>query len=76
MSSSMEMMRFEVYGRRIGVWRCRAEWRSVLIGADGKLGSSGVVIPDFIEEAGIGQFLSDLFHESARPGMPDVRRID
>jgi hypothetical protein len=36
---------------------------------------AGFVIPDFIDEAELEQYLFDLFHESATPGNGDVRRI-
>jgi ABC-type multidrug transport system ATPase subunit len=36
---------------------------------------AGFVVPDFVEEAEIAQYLFDLFHESAVPGKGDVRRI-
>jgi hypothetical protein len=34
------------------------------------------VIPDFVEEHELAQFLEDLFHESASPHNGDVHRID
>ena len=37
---------------------------------------SGFVIPDFVEEHELAQFLEDLFHESASPHNGDVHRID
>jgi len=34
-----------------------------------------IVVPDFIGENEIAQYLDDLFHESATPAHPCVRRI-
>ena len=51
------------------------EWRVFNLGADGKRSPAGVVIPDFIQEAELGQYLDDLFHEAARPRHLSVTRL-
>ena len=53
-----------------------ALWQAYRVGADGKRTPSGFVIPDFVEEHELAQFLEDLFHESASPHNGDVHRID
>jgi len=47
----------------------------IRFGTDGKLGQTGIVIPEFITEDELARYLADLFHEDARPGMDDVRRL-
>jgi hypothetical protein len=71
----MTLLCFDVFGRILGVRRERTSWRVYTVGADGKLGNAGVAIPEFIDESELGQYLADIFHENARPGMSDVRRI-
>ena len=71
----MSFMRFNVFGRIFAVRRDEESWQVYAVGSDGKLGDAGIVIPDFIAENQLEQYLADIFHESARPGMGDVRRI-
>ena len=51
------------------------EWRVFKLGGDGKRSPANVVIPAFIEEAGLQQYLDDLFHEAARPSHLAVTRL-
>jgi hypothetical protein len=71
----MNTLRFNVFGRIYLVQREGGLWQTYALGADGKRSQAGFVIPDFIEEGEIAEFLFDLFHESATPGNGDVRRI-
>ncbi|MBC5768465.1 DUF7661 family protein [Ramlibacter albus] len=71
----MNTLRFNVFGRIYAIQREGTQWQAYAIGADGKRSPAGFVVPDFIEEGEIEQFLFDLFHESATPGNGDVRRI-
>lgn len=68
-------LRFNVFGRIVAVERKGASWQAYAVGADGKRSPAAFVIPEFIEEAEIEQYLFDLFHESATPGNGDVKRI-
>lgn len=70
------MLRFDVYGREIGVTRVNDEWMAVYIGEAGKHRSApGVAIPPWVTESDLVRFLADLFHESASPARPDVIRL-
>lgn len=71
----MEPLRFSVFGRIVLIQREAGQWQAYAIGADGKRAPAGFVVPDFIDEGDIAQYLFDLFHESAMPGHGDVRRI-
>jgi hypothetical protein len=68
-------IRFDVFGRVLAVRRHGDFWRVYSVGTDGKLGQTGIVIPEFITEDELARYLADLFHEDARPGMDDVRRL-
>lgn len=71
------MLRFDVYGRIIGVTREEGEWRAVYFGSDGKHREApDVVIPPGVGEAELAGFLADIFHESASPENPDVVQVD
>ena len=67
--------RFNVFGRIVEVRREGAQWQVYRVGVDGKRTPAGFVVPDFVEEEELAQFLEDLFHESASPYNGDVHRI-
>ena len=67
--------RFNVFGRIVEVRREGPLWQVYRVGGDGKRTPAGFVVPDFVEEHELAQFLEDLFHEIASPHNGDVRRI-
>ena len=71
----MNTLRFNVFGRIYTLHRDGAAWQVHAVGADGKRSPAGFVVPDFIAEDELEQYLFDLFHESATPGNGDVKRI-
>ena len=71
----MDGIRFNVFGRQFLIRREGALWQAYALGTDGKQSPAGFVVPEFVEDAELDQFLFDLFHESATPGNGDVRRI-
>ena len=71
----MDGPRFNVFGRIFLIRREGSLWQAYAVGADGKRSPAGFVVPDFIEDAELEQYLFDLFHESAAPGNGDVRRL-
>lgn len=71
----MQPLRFNVFGRIVAVEREGAAWQAYSVGAEGKRSPAGFVIPGFIGEDELEQYLFDLFHESAMPGRGDVKRL-
>lgn len=69
------MPRYNVFGRIVIIQREGAAWQVYAVGADGKRAPAPFVVPDFLQEDEIEQYLFDLFHENATPGKGDVRRI-
>ncbi|MBS0455625.1 MAG: hypothetical protein JSS14_30375 [Proteobacteria bacterium] len=67
--------RFNVFGRIYSIERTGTRWVAFLHGADGKRSPASFVVPDFIAESELAQYLYDLFHENATPTNGDVRRI-
>ncbi|RQP24047.1 DUF7661 family protein [Piscinibacter terrae] len=72
----MQAHRFNVFGRIVLVQREGALWQAYAVGADGKRSPAGFVVPDFVAEQDLAQYLADLFHESATPTNGGVRRIE
>jgi hypothetical protein len=71
----MAALRFNVFGRIFVIQREARVWNAYSVGDDGKRSPAGFVVPEFVEEHELEQYLFDLFHESATPGNGDVRRI-
>lgn len=70
------MLRFDVFGRIIGVERQGGAWRLYRLDSPGgRQQLSNLVIPTDLTEADLARYLADLFRESARPGRADVRRL-
>ena len=69
------MRRFNVFGRIVSIERAGARWAAFLHGADGKRRPADFVVPDFIPESELEQYLFDLFHENATPTNGDVRGL-
>ena len=71
----MASMKFNVFGRIVLVERRQNEWSAYYPGTDGKRRHASFVIPSFIEDSELEQYLGDIFHESASPKNPDVVRL-
>jgi hypothetical protein len=67
--------KFNIFGRIVLVEKTAEGWRTYYPGTDGKRRPADFVIPDFVEDADLEQYLGDLFHEDARPGCHDVKRM-
>jgi aminoglycoside 6'-N-acetyltransferase len=68
-----QMLRYDVFGREVGIIREGGGWRAVFVGQDGKLRDAPeIVIPPWVKKPDLGRFLADLFHESASPARSDV----
>jgi hypothetical protein len=70
-----ENLRFDVFGRRIDVERSEDGWTAFVPGDDGKRRLAQIAIPSELKADEIGQYLGDLFHESATPKHPTVRAL-
>jgi hypothetical protein len=68
-------LRFDVFGQLVVISRVADHWEAYAVGTDGKRSPAGFVIPDFIEEAELEQYLFDIFHERAVPGKGEIRRL-
>ncbi|MDM0114842.1 hypothetical protein QTI66_22020 [Variovorax sp. J22R133] len=69
------MHRFNVFGHIVGIERQGDRWQAFDMGAEGKRRPAAFVVPEFIPEHELEQYLADLFHESATPTNGEVRRI-
>jgi hypothetical protein len=68
-------MKFDVFGRIMVAERSAAGWRLFVAGADGKLARAEIVVPDFVHEHELEQYLDDMFHEMATRERPRVTRL-
>lgn len=69
-------VKLDVFGRLMVAKRSGSRWQFFDLGLDGKRSSvKDVVIPDFISEGELDQYLADIFHEAATEDHPGVRRL-
>jgi hypothetical protein len=71
----MASHRFNVFGRLFDIERTGEQWRVLAVGDDGKRAPARFVIPDFVAEAELDQFLFDLFHEQAAYKKGGIFRV-
>lgn len=71
----MREFRFKVFGKLVAIVATVDGWAAYALGPEGKRRPADFVVPDFIPEEELGQFLADLFHESATPSNGDVTQI-
>ena len=69
-------IRLDVYGTSMLAEHGPTGWRLFGLSSEGKRLELNIVVPDFIGENEVEQYLDDLFHESATPAHPRVRRIE
>jgi len=69
-------VKLDVFGRHMLAERTASGWQLFDLGSDGKRRlAHDIVVPDFISESELDQYLADLFHESATGNRPGVRRL-
>ena len=67
--------KFDVFGKIMIADPSSNGWVLFVLGSDGKRSPADVLIPSFIQEHELGQYLDDLFHEAATPGNPCVKTL-
>lgn len=67
--------RFDVFGTVMSAERSAGGWRLFVHGADGKRRPADAAVPPSVAEEDLQQYLDDLFHESATPAKPCVKRL-
>jgi len=72
----MSEHRFNVFGRPVAIVGSQGSWTAYSLASEGKRVPAGFVVPNFLAEEELCQYLADLFHESATPTNGDVLRID
>ncbi|KQV53098.1 hypothetical protein ASC95_10055 [Pelomonas sp. Root1217] len=71
----MAAQRFDVFGRLFDIERRDGKWAALAVGNDGKRGPAGFVIPEFVADEELEQFLFDLFHEQAAYKKGGISRV-
>jgi len=74
MTNSITM---DVFGRRVRAARSDQGWQIFYLSADGKRRpADDIMVPDFVTESELINFIADLCHEWATEKFPEVRRIE
>ena len=66
---------FNVFGKTMLAERLGEGWQLWVLGVEGKRSLAGVVIPDFVQEHEVKQYLDDVFHEMATLDRPNVIQL-
>lgn len=72
----MAAIKFRVFGCLVLVEKSADVWRTYYPGTDGKNRPADFVIPDFIADSELQQYLGDLFHENATLKNSEVIRLN
>lgn len=72
----MPTQRFNVFGRLLDIERSGDRWSVLAVGNDGKRAPAGFVIPAFVVDEELAQFLFDLFHEQAAYKKGGIFRVE
>ena len=72
----MSEHRFNVFGRLIAIVGSQGSWTAYALGSEGKRGPAGFIVPNFLAEDELCQYLADIFHESATRSNGDVLQIE
>ena len=76
MTSKMSARHFNVYGAIVVIEGEQGNWSAFSLGPEGKRRPASFIVPNFLAEEELCQYLADLFHESATPTNGDVFRIE
>jgi hypothetical protein len=71
----MTSARFNVFGRLFDIERTGGRWSVLAVGNDGKRAPAHFVIPEFVSNDELEQFLFDLFHEQAAYKKGGISRV-
>jgi hypothetical protein len=71
----MRELRFNVFGRLFAIVGGPGDWTPYFLGSDGKRGPAGFIVPNFLAEEELCQYLADLFHESATSTNGNVYQV-
>ncbi|HEY1127763.1 MAG TPA: hypothetical protein VGF12_00020 [Roseateles sp.] len=71
----MTVHRFNVFGQLFDIGRRGEQWLVLAVGNDGKRAPAGFVIPEFVADVELEQFLFDLFHEQAAYKKGGIFRV-
>lgn len=76
METKVTTHRYSVFGSLIAIEAEPGDWSAFILGAEGKRRPASFIVPNFLSEVAICQYLADLFHEAATPTNGDVYRIE
>jgi len=71
----MRELTFSVFGRLVAIVGSPGSWTPYSLGSEGKRIPAGFIVPSFLAEDELCQYLADLFHESATPTNGDVYQV-
>ena len=77
MATKFKKITLDVFGRKMMIQKSATGWQIFYMSADGKRRpADDIMVPDFVTETELVEFISDLCHEWATEKHPGVRRIE
>ena len=77
MATKFEKMTLDVFGRKVMILKSATGWQIFYMGDDGKRRPAhDIMVPNFVTESELIDFIYDLCHEWATEKHPRVRRIE
>ena len=69
-------IRLDVFGREVLVLHSDNGWLVYYLGPEGKRRpAKDIIIPSYVTESDVEQYIADLCHEWASPSNPEVKRL-
>ena len=77
MATKFETITLDVFGRRVMASKSATGWQIFYASTDGKRRpADDIMVPDFVSESELVDFIADICHEWASEKYPGVKRID
>ena len=70
------MLRFDVFGMRVGIAKEGDEWKAYYLGNAGRKRPADFGVPAHLSEADLLRYLTTLFREASSPEHPRVVRLE
>ncbi|WP_338766415.1 hypothetical protein [Massilia sp. METH4] len=72
----MQEFRFKVFGKLVAVTGRPGARQVFYLGPEGKRRPADFVVPAYVADDELAEYLGDLFHEEATPRYNSVERLD
>jgi hypothetical protein len=73
----IDTIKIDVFGRMVLAQQFDKGWSTYYLSGDGKRRlANDIIVPSFVDQSEIENYLADICHEWASEKYPEVRRLD